>query len=234
MSIGLTTFSRYMRLNPTLASIAYLVVSFPGGLSAQLVSNLSQTLAGSAIIGNAGEGSTYAGANSFTTGSNSGGYTLTSATITMGNATGSPTNFQLAVFSDSSGVPGSSLETLSGSSTPTTAGDQTYTSSSLALSASTTYFLVASATGLASDNNFAWSTTASDSETSSDGWTIGDIRKRNLNETSFVDHTTSSTVFSIQATAVPEPYQYAVVTCLGLFGVVAFRRLRIGQQAKNA
>jgi hypothetical protein len=122
----------------------------------------------------------------------------------------------LAIYSDSSGEPNSSSEELSGTS-PSATGDHTFTASSFNLSASTTYHVVMTATGSANGNSFAWGFAGSNTETSSDSWTIADNGlSSNNGGTTWGDPDGFSGKMSIQATAVPEPQAYVAVvsTCL--------------------
>jgi len=106
-------------------------------------------------------------AQSFETGTNSGGYILNSITTSMMGIDGSPTGFALSVFSRKGVFPSSSLEVLTGSSDPSVYGAQyTYTSTGLLLQPSTIYWLVASAT----TPYYFWPATHAQDYTSPDGW----------------------------------------------------------------
>jgi len=165
-------------------------------------------------------------ATAFTTGSNASGYTLDSVTVEINSVTGSPSNFLLSIYSESSSDPGSSLEALAGTS-PSAAGNHTFTASSFALSASTTYFVVMTATGSPNGSFFNWEFTTSNSETSSDGWTISDRGHVSTNGgTSWSNPDGFSGKMSIQATAVPEPQAYVAVVSICLVGLALNRRKR--------
>ena len=131
------------------------------------VSNLSETQATNAS-GNVGQILTdnikYAA--SFTTGSNTGGYTLQSVTVKLGAATGSPPRpldgGNLRRFRRSAER---SVATLSGNSDPEAAGDYIYTcSTGCDLSASTTYHLGLSV-NFTQTGYYSWRRTTSVSET---------------------------------------------------------------------
>jgi hypothetical protein len=91
-------------------------------------------------------------ANGFRTGRDGGSYFLAGVTIDLTNLTETPIyggGFTVSIWSndpiDSVGVPGTQLGILSGISNPIGAGEFTFTSSSpLPLSASTTYWILAS------------------------------------------------------------------------------------------
>ena len=192
--------------------------AIPFSLSAQIVSNLGQTDDTVLFI----RQNLWRGTQ-ITTGSNAGGYTLVSMTGAFNAQIGTPSGFQTSVYSDDSTSPGTLLETLSGSD-PTTAGNHTYTSTGLSLDANTSYWLVF--TEASGDGFFNFDATTSDAETSSDGWSIGDFSgfsgDQGANWNANAD--TKVMLFSVQATPVPEPHEYAMFVGLGLLGFVAVRR----------
>lgn len=82
-------------------------------------------------------------------------------------------NFNLALYSDAGGAPGSSLATLSGNAIPFTAGIYTYTNDTpLVLSPNTTYWVVASSP-TSSTAAYQWVLTFSSSLDSGSFWTMG-------------------------------------------------------------
>ncbi len=149
------------------------------------MSNLGETLAGQRDVGNWGNNATGRRdwANGFTTGSNTGGYTLRSVTVKFGNANGSPDALTVAIYDDSSGAPVSSVATLSGDSAPTTADDYIYTGSTdCDLGAGEAYH-VALSVNFAQSAYYAWSRTASNDETNTPGnagWSIADNGHRKV------------------------------------------------------
>ena len=128
---------------------------------------------------NVGGGSpTQRVAQAFTTGSNTGGYTLSSIAIAFRATVGSPTALEVTLHAASGSNPntGTTLATLSGSS-PSTAGSYTYTcSSGCDLSASTTYFVYIKAPNSASGSHYLATFTSSDETLtpSGNGWSIAD------------------------------------------------------------
>ena len=149
------------------------IAASPGTVSVSSLGNSSQ---GFSTIGNVG-GHNRKRAAQFTTGANTGGYNLSSATVQIGGLNDTPGNLVVAIYTDSSGKPGSSQITLSGSN-PTGGGQYTYTcSSSCALSASTPYHLVLSAPNATGTTSvYEWRNSSSSSETltpSNNGWSIG-------------------------------------------------------------
>ena len=131
------------------------------------VGNLSET-------STQGSPSTSGGAwiaNEFTAGSNANGYTVSQVTVPISPGGGS-SNVTMRIFSKGSGNanPNSSLVTLT--NTGDANGSYTFSCSGAGcdLTAGTSYFLVLSA---ASGYNFRWAATASNNETGSAGWSIG-------------------------------------------------------------
>ena len=144
------------------------------------VSNLGEAGDGSFLsVGTTHTNTNYQRGTSFDTGSHSGGYTLDSVTLKFSGVSGSPGDLTVAIYLDSSGLPGSSQVELTGSN-PTGAGDYSYTcSSSCNLDADETYHVVLSANSASGSNNrYNWSATHFDNQTnipSDAGWEIGNV-----------------------------------------------------------
>lgn len=136
------------------------------------ISNLGQSTFNSLPVGYEILGSTKlnsAIAVSFTTG-NSICY-FTNASVLMANNSGGGT-FVLLLYSSVGGVPGSNLATLSGNSNPVSAGLYSYTNiTPLELSANTTYWLVATNTGVA--GLYDWCVTQSTNIDAGSIWALG-------------------------------------------------------------
>ena len=128
---------------------------------------------------NVGGGSpTQRVAQAFTTGSNTGGYTLSSIAIAFRATVGSPTDLEVTLHAASGSNPntGTTLATLSGGN-PSTAGSYTYTcSSGCDLSASTTYFVYIKAPNSANGSHYLATFTSSDETLtpSGNGWSMAD------------------------------------------------------------
>ena len=212
--------------------VAVCFVVAPQVVSAQIVSNLAQSTVDNWIAGNV-FGTEGGLATAFTTGSNAGGYSLTSATIVAHeNQSGSPANIQVTVNSDSSGNPGASLGALTGAN-PSTIGNHTYTNDGILLAANTTYLLTLLAPGSPGGgaNFYSIATTNSDTETTSDVWSIADSGLSTFNGgTSWNVSGSTSLKFSLTATPVPEPHEYALMVGLGLVGFVFLRRRMLANQ----
>ena len=141
-----------------------------------LVSNIGQT----AATGAANVSTTQSSAQGFTTGTNSGGYTLDSVELAVTPFDGTASDITVSIYSESSGDPGTLVHTLT---TPGSLSDPvtTFTAPSGAtLAASTTYYVVASTT----NTLFLLSRTEATAEDTggASGWSIADDRRfsRNL------------------------------------------------------
>ena len=220
-----------MRLLPVLA--AALLTTLPNtASSATTVSNL-----GNASGGGLGGLNTYVEptfgqnaicANAFTTGASSA--ILNSITLAMQDDFGGG-GFEVDLYSDGGTIgPGTLVTILSGPSNPSTLGAYTYAPASpRALTPNTTYFVVA-AVPVAEPvaRSFTWSGTTDASETSTEGWTIGDSSwLSNDGGASWVQVPfTFAGQFSVDASppsAAPEPSR-ALLLAAGLTGVVLRRR----------
>ena len=137
-----------------------------------LVSNLGQASGGLGPVGS------YDKVQAFTTGANSGGYTLTSVELKFGGV-GTTNVFTVSIWSsNSSGRPNSLEGTLTNPSSLTASSNNTFTASGsgIDLSASTTYLVVVdgtSGTAAVLNVNSAASANAEDA-TSATGWSIAD------------------------------------------------------------
>ena len=155
-------------LLPVLAAAIIFAPPFAPTAEAQttLVSNVGQTRSGSLGL------DTHEGAQAFTTGDNSAGYTVTSVGLDLSSGADHTINFTVAIWTNSnSNLPGSSLVTLTQPASLIT-GVNEFTTSGIALAANTTYWVVVDSTG---GGSVQWEGTASDSEDSTtSGWSIAD------------------------------------------------------------
>ena len=138
---------------------------------AALVSNVGQT----AATGAAQVNTPQSQGQGFTTGSDSGGYTLGSVELAVSSFSGTASDITVSIYSESSGDPGTVVHTLTtpaSISTPVT----TFTApSDTTLAAGTTYYVVISTTssGISLSRTDA---TAEDTGGAS-GWSIADSRR---------------------------------------------------------
>ena len=140
---------------------------------ATLISNMGQT----AHSGNASVSTTQSQGQGFTTGADSGGYTLGSVELDVVLFTGTASHITVSIYSESSGNPGTLVHTLT---TPASISQEvtTFTAPSGAtLAASTTYYVVITTT----DSGIAFSRTAATAEDTggTSGWSIADDRRWN-------------------------------------------------------
>jgi len=127
------------------------------------ISNLGGAVAGSAAIG-----SNSWVAQTFVTGTNSGGYVLSSVQLLMDAPAGTPSGFSVLIYSktgdphslsEPGDSPQGSLGSLTGSE-PTTAGIFSYTTPGIVLSPSTWYFVVLTAGTSTNVGSYTWSATS--------------------------------------------------------------------------
>ena len=137
---------------------------------AALVSNVGQTAAGNANVT-----ATQSQGQGFTTGSDSGGYTLGSVELAVSSFSGTASDITVSIYSESSGNPGTLVHTLTtpaSISTPVT----TFTApSGTTLAANTTYYVVISTTG--SGINLSRTNAAAEDTGGASGWSIADDRR---------------------------------------------------------
>ena len=115
---------------------------------------------------------THEGAQAFTTGDNSDGYTVTSVGLDLSLGADHTINFTVGIWTNSnSNLPGSSLGALTQPAS-LISGVNEFTTSGITLAANTTYWVVVDSNG---DGSAQWEGTASDSEDSTaSGWSIAD------------------------------------------------------------
>ena len=155
-------------LLPVLAAAIIFAPPFAPTVEAQttLVSNVGQTRSGSLGL------DTHEGAQAFTTGDNSDGYTVTSVGLDLSSGADHTINFTVGIWTNSnSNLPGSSLGTLTQPAS-LISGVNEFTTSGITLAANTTYWVVVDSNG---GGSAQWEGTASDSEDSTaSGWSIAD------------------------------------------------------------
>ena len=169
------------------------------------LSSLSQTSTGSPLLG-----SNLWLAAPFGTGTNAGGYKLDSIQLGMADASGSPSNFTVMIYSAitfGAIYPQSSLGTLSGSLNPTTAGVYTFTPVlNLTLSPNTDYFIVLTAGTTVANGAYSWDMSTFP-PSSSGNWGELNVLLQSGDGISGWSPTPDVDIgqFAINATAIPEP-----------------------------
>ena len=180
--------------------------TLPSGVTAGATTSLTITIRdyddALALVSNVGQTSetfhsplsdpqgTYIWSQQFTTGANTGGYTLTSIEFNMAEAVSVPANMRAELWSSATnGQPDSKLASLAVPSTVGTGNVAFYAPAGTTLAASTSYFAVMYATGATEGE---WTRTSSDSEDSgaASGWSIANnFYYRDTTETAWLELT---------------------------------------------
>lgn len=163
---------------------------------------------------------------SFVTGTAANGYSLDSMQLRTASVSGSPSGFELFLYNDNGGDPGSSLAPLIGS-TPTSAGVYSFAASGITLSPSTVYWAVATSPDSSSSGNTAYWALNSSAYISNDGWSLNTSYMAYSSEggpNSYWTHVSPGGLsLAISASPVPEP-QISTLTGLGLFVFLVRRK----------
>ena len=194
------------RERPLAAGLLAAALALPFALSLSpatqadvLLSNLTESADSNLTVGTSGS-SQFTHAIRFETGSNEGGYTLTSVKAVLGNAS-SADGVRVRIFSNSGGSPGSSLHTLTN---PTIGnGTREFTApANTTLAKSTRFFVVFDST--ASGQSYQVRGTDSDSLTSmAAGWSLHTSRHTKSSDTG--SWSTFTAVRASRSTAPPSP-----------------------------
>jgi hypothetical protein len=200
------------------------IIALAAILAVPFISQAQETYLSS--LGLASSGSYSVGSNSwvalgFETGSNNSGYLLNTVQLSLSSASGNSSGFTVMLYKCSpvGAIPyTSSLYTLSGASDPESEGIYTYTSSSsISLQANTLYWIVVTSTTAISDGSYALNYSSTKSYNSSNGWTGGGIIISSTGN--YLDSYTrypAYGLFSLTATAVPEPGTLALISLGGI------------------
>jgi len=160
-------------------------------------------------------------ARGFFTGGASGGYIVNSVQLLMGEASGTPSDFNVMLYNSFSRTPLGSFGSLSGPD-PAPGGVFTYTTPGITLSHGQLYFIVVTAASAVAQDAYHWSFANTYNYTGSGGWraaSFGYISNDGLNWTPGA----GSWQFAVYATAIPEPSSWALAG-LGLIGLGLRRR----------
>jgi hypothetical protein len=159
----------------------------------------------------------------FITGANPSGYDLDSVELLMNQASGNPSGFAVALYSNDLPTDGVSLGNLSGSLNPVTTGIYTYSASGITLSPSSIYYIVLTAATPVAQGAYSLSFMDTSSVYSSiDGWSGAGIAKGSIDGLNWQRYG-GIFQYAVEATAVPEPAMLALAG-LGLVALSFGRR----------
>ncbi|MCS1417396.1 MAG: hypothetical protein M2R46_05150 [Verrucomicrobia subdivision 3 bacterium] len=226
-------------LKLTLAALLTALALQPDAVAQSFaVSNLGQRSAGTGAVGMVDPSTT-----SFTVGpppEGFTGWTLDKITMAARSTRGNPSGFEARILNDDSGSPGlldSPLATLTG---PDPRGIQDYdfvppAGTTISLEPETTYWLAYTSAGLPSNDNHytsRWTNSVSEDAGTLSGWSIGDdywwndLSNGRWQTHRFGGNTRIPLQFSVFATPVPEPSEYALFFALGLGAFALWHRRR--------
>ena len=139
-------------------------------------------------------------AQSFATGANAGGYTVSQVDIALGAVSGTSTSVKIR--ENNSGEPGDLVATLTNPGTLTADSLNTFTTpAGTTLAANTTYWLTVNE-GISS-NRAQFTSASENDETGETGWSIRDGRLFKSSETASWDSIDTSLLITIKGTAIP-------------------------------
>jgi hypothetical protein len=212
-----------------LSAVLGLFVAAGTGRAAVVLSNLGQTAEGYDYV-TGPDSAEVSHAVQFTTGPNVGGYSLDSVRISIRNVSGTTVangNFTLSIYNNSGTTPGSVRALLSGPSDPSASGLHVYAASSVSLSALTTYWVVARVT--AGDSTYLWNFANSTATDLPDmGWTLSSTYADSFTAgvAPWILGSGNPDMLEINATAVPEPAEYASIAGIAGMLVAGWMRRR--------
>ena len=139
-------------------------------------------------------------AQSFETGPNAGGYTVSEVDMRLGTASGR--SARVSIRDDDTGKPGDLVATLTNPGTLTADSLNTFTPpAGTTLAASTTYWITVNE-GISS-NRAEFRIVSQNGQTGETGWNIGDSSLRRVSEADIWSTSTSSLLMAIKGTAIP-------------------------------
>jgi hypothetical protein len=190
------------------------------------VSNIGQTPNGNGLVGS----DSWIAQSFFILASEPDDYTLDTVDLLMNTATGSPSGFEVSIYSGiAGGAPETYLGSLSGDSDPSAAGIYSYTASGITLTAAVGYFVVVTSATPSTQGAYDWS--ASDSFTQTGRWVINNQYAKSSNGLSW-QPTLRQEVFqmALYATPVPEPAAATLLVSGAVaLGCARWRRIAIDE-----
>ncbi len=203
---------------------AIAVLSIPMFLHAQgtiYFSSMGTPSQGSRLVG-----SNSWGAAAFQTGNFSGGYSLNSIQLLMGNSVGSPGGFSVRLWDFQTDQP---ILTLTGPN-PTTAGVHTYNASAFLMAPSQVYWFVVTSQTSVGTGAFDWS--YSNQHALGDPWSGGgyNVSSDGLNWTR---QAVREFQFAVYASQIPEPSALALCLTGGIIAASRFVQRRKNKQVTS-
>ena len=187
------------------------------------ISNLDQAAGGSMVVG-----SDSWLAESFFTGTNLPGYSLSSVQLKTVPASGAASGFSVAIYSNDPNnfrYPGNRLGELTGPD-PAAGGIYAYTAANITLSPSTYYFVVVTAATSIANGAYSWSYAGVSSYTASGGWQLGPYHHSSADGSVWNRTAVPNMHFAVDASPVPEP---AVAALMG----IGLACLLLGRHKRN-
>ena len=212
--------------SPLLACVLVLVVS-ERALSTEYLSNLSESTSGNVTID-----SSRKVAQSFWSGDNSGGYSLTSITLLMAEGSSNSSPLHVSLFSSSGSEVGSWIGDFTTSDPYSSAGgEHSWTpGDSIVILSNTKYWIVLETTE--SSHGYNWDYTASTSASSQDGWSIPETNTYAYGTGSGWSYSDGRPQqIAVLASAVPEPSTYVLAVAGVVVGLLVLRRRETRQAA---
>ena len=190
--------ARALRFLAAALLLAAALIALPHQAHAQdatLVKNTGQTsAAGEQIVGHSGSNK-FTLAQAFTTGANTGGYTVSQVKVLFGSSTDS--NARVSIYSASGGEPDTSQFTLTNPASLTANATNTFSvSGTQTLAASTTYFVVLEITDSSGEYRVKRTVSNNEDAGAASGWSIGNVFHRRNRDTA--DWATDTTNRSLQ------------------------------------
>jgi hypothetical protein len=209
-----------LSIRPAAAPFLTLALLAAPAHAAVVLSNIGQAPAGfDRIIGPASAENAHATA--FTTGSNPGGYSLSSISIAIlhsGTESSTTGNFAVGLYNSDGTTPSSQLSLLNGNSNPDSTGNFSYTATGVTLAPSTTYWIVAQVTS--GSGAYLWRYANDNTADSVDpGWSFGSSYADFNSIDGWIAANGAPSLYSIDASPVPEPAEYASIA--GIAGLLA-------------
>ena len=183
-----------------LAALAVLALAVPEQAKAQTVT----TFISNSAQFDTDRRSALIRATAFTTGSNSGGYGLSSVDVYVSSFVGSPTPL-VEIYEDNAGFLGTLHATLSNPATVTQSSVNTFTATNTTLNATTTYWLVTRNSAATDGTGFRVNiTTSATADTGAAmGWSIGNGGFKSAIAEAYFSPSSNRIVFAIKGTLGP-------------------------------